>query len=171
MHIISCCLNDNTIAAMKRNSRTALLTLCSLVVAGGVLLAQQIGDVPGISAHLNQADIESGRVSLQETVQHGERLFKAFFNKLDGHGRPATQTGMVRTTGPDAHTCIACHNHPRPGGNGDFSSNVFVNGEDIRHLKGPDTAVKSGDELSIVPAIAGGSPLAREAIAGTPWRA
>ena len=49
--------------------------------------------------------------------------------------------------------------------------NVFVNGEDIRHLKGPDTAVKSGDELSIVPAIAGGLPLAREAIAGTPWRA
>ena len=36
-------------------------------------------------------------------------------------------------------------------------SNVFVNGEDIRHLQGPDTTVKSGDELSIVPAIAGGS--------------
>ena len=34
--------------------------------------------------------------------------------------------------------------------------NVFVNGEDIRHLQGPDTAVKAGDELSIVPAIAGG---------------
>ena len=34
--------------------------------------------------------------------------------------------------------------------------NVFVNGEDIRHLKGPDTAVKPGDELSVVPAIAGG---------------
>jgi len=121
---------------MKRNSRTALLTLCSIVVAGGLLLAQQIGDVPGISAHLNQADIESGRVSFQETVQHGERLFKAFFNKLDGHGRPATQTGMVRTTGPDAHTCIACHNHPRPGGNGDFSSNVFVNGESERMTVG-----------------------------------
>lgn len=34
--------------------------------------------------------------------------------------------------------------------------NVFVNGEDIRYLQGPDTAVKAGDELSIVPAIAGG---------------
>lgn len=34
--------------------------------------------------------------------------------------------------------------------------NVFVNGEDVRYLEGPDTRVKSGDELSIVPAIAGG---------------
>ena len=34
--------------------------------------------------------------------------------------------------------------------------NIFVNGEDIRYLQGPDTAVNAGDELSIVPAIAGG---------------
>jgi len=36
--------------------------------------------------------------------------------------------------------------------------NIFVNGEDVRHLQGPDTTVKAGDELSIVPAIAGGLP-------------
>ncbi|MFN8544040.1 MAG: ubiquitin-like small modifier protein 1 [Candidatus Binatia bacterium] len=34
--------------------------------------------------------------------------------------------------------------------------NIFVNGEDIRFLQNLDTAVKAGDELSIVPAIAGG---------------
>ena len=34
--------------------------------------------------------------------------------------------------------------------------NIFVNGEDIRFLKHLDTALKAGDELSIVPAIAGG---------------
>ena len=34
--------------------------------------------------------------------------------------------------------------------------NIFVNGEDIRFLKQLDTPLKSGDELSIVPAIAGG---------------
>ena len=34
--------------------------------------------------------------------------------------------------------------------------NIFVNGEDIRFLKNLETAVKAGDELSIVPAIAGG---------------
>ena len=34
--------------------------------------------------------------------------------------------------------------------------NVFVNGEDIRFLQQLATPVKAGDELSIVPAIAGG---------------
>src|SRR5262249_8698513 len=34
--------------------------------------------------------------------------------------------------------------------------NIFVNGEDIRFLQHLDTPVKAGDELSIVPAIAGG---------------
>ena len=35
--------------------------------------------------------------------------------------------------------------------------NVYVNEEDIRYQEGEDTAVKSGDSISIVPAIAGGS--------------
>ena len=34
--------------------------------------------------------------------------------------------------------------------------NVFVNDEDIRVLQESETPVKSGDEVSIVPAIAGG---------------
>jgi molybdopterin synthase sulfur carrier subunit len=34
--------------------------------------------------------------------------------------------------------------------------NVYVNGEDIRFLQDKATAVKIGDEVSIVPAIAGG---------------
>ena len=34
--------------------------------------------------------------------------------------------------------------------------NVYVNGEDIRFLGSLDTPVKEGDEISIVPAIAGG---------------
>ena len=34
--------------------------------------------------------------------------------------------------------------------------NVFVNEEDIRFLKGDQTAIKDGDEVSIIPAIAGG---------------
>ena len=34
--------------------------------------------------------------------------------------------------------------------------NVYVNEEDIRFLKNQETAVKSGDEISIIPAIAGG---------------
>ena len=34
--------------------------------------------------------------------------------------------------------------------------NFYVNDEDIRFLQGETTALKEGDELSIVPAIAGG---------------
>ena len=34
--------------------------------------------------------------------------------------------------------------------------NVFVNGEDIRFLQNMETALKEGDAISIVPAIAGG---------------
>jgi molybdopterin synthase sulfur carrier subunit len=35
--------------------------------------------------------------------------------------------------------------------------NLYVNGEDIRFLASLDTPVKEGDEISIVPAIAGGT--------------
>ena len=34
--------------------------------------------------------------------------------------------------------------------------NIYVNQEDIRFLQGAKTALKPGDEVSIVPAIAGG---------------
>lgn len=39
--------------------------------------------------------------------------------------------------------------------------NVYVNEEDIRFLKAEATEVKDGDEVSIVPAIAGGKFLVR----------
>jgi sulfur-carrier protein len=34
--------------------------------------------------------------------------------------------------------------------------NFYVNSEDIRFLEGTDTALQDGDEVSIVPAVAGG---------------
>lgn len=34
--------------------------------------------------------------------------------------------------------------------------NIYLGDEDIRHLDGPDTVLEAGDELSIVPSIAGG---------------
>jgi molybdopterin synthase sulfur carrier subunit len=34
--------------------------------------------------------------------------------------------------------------------------NIYQNEEDIRFLDGLDTAVKDGDSISVVPAIAGG---------------
>ncbi|QPJ62909.1 MAG: MoaD/ThiS family protein [Candidatus Nitronauta litoralis] len=35
--------------------------------------------------------------------------------------------------------------------------NIYVNEEDIRFLEGEKTAIKDGDEVSIIPAIAGGA--------------
>jgi molybdopterin synthase sulfur carrier subunit len=34
--------------------------------------------------------------------------------------------------------------------------NVYVNGEDVRFLQGLETPTTSGDEVSVVPAVAGG---------------
>src|SRR5262245_19545110 len=124
------------LTAIQRNLKAVLLTLSSLFVTSAVLPAQQIGDGPAISVHMNQADIDSGRLSFQEAVKHGEKLFNAVFNRFDGHGRPGTTADgqprapsnlpMLRPTGPDAHSCASCHNRPRSGGGGDFPTNVFV---------------------------------------------
>ena len=42
--------------------------------------------------------------------------------------------------------------------NGDlrYFVNIYLNGEDVRFLDGLETATASGDEVSIVPAVAGG---------------
>lgn len=34
--------------------------------------------------------------------------------------------------------------------------NLYVNGEDVRFLQGLNTSLKAGDEVSIIPAVAGG---------------
>ena len=36
--------------------------------------------------------------------------------------------------------------------------NVFVNGQNVRKLSGAATAVKGGDEIGVIPAMAGGAP-------------
>ena len=50
--------------------------------------------------------------------------------------------------------------------NGDLRAfiNVFVNSDNIKNLQGWDTPVKSGDEIMLIPAIAGGSE--RESVLG-----
>jgi molybdopterin synthase sulfur carrier subunit len=35
--------------------------------------------------------------------------------------------------------------------------NIYLNGEDVHFLQGLDTPANSGDEISIVPAVAGGA--------------
>src|SRR6476659_8469952 len=121
---------------MNWNRRSILLTLGSILAMTFAVRGQQIGETPGVRVHLNEEDIEGGRVSFQQIVAHGEMLFTAVFNRLDGQGRPATtgdaeprvpnQPAMMRTSGPEAHSCVSCHNRPRAGGGGDFSTNVFI---------------------------------------------
>ena len=43
--------------------------------------------------------------------------------------------------------------------NGDlrYFVNIYLNGEDVRFLQGLETSTTSGDEISIVPAVAGGA--------------
>ena len=42
--------------------------------------------------------------------------------------------------------------------------NLYLNDEDIRFLQGLDTELKDGDEVSIIPAIAGGAPIKKKNI-------
>ena len=40
-----------------------------------------------------------------------------------------------------------------------FFVNLYINGEDVRFLQGMDTSADTGDEVSIVPSVAGGSSI------------
>ena len=79
------------------------------------------------------------KAELADLTATGEALFSANFTTQDGVGRPqATQAidptrrkhpreqVFLRTAGPDAGSCAACHNQPVVGGAGDFVTNVFT---------------------------------------------
>lgn len=126
---------------MHRNRTTISLTLGSILVLTCALHGQRIGETPAITTHMNEAEIETGQVPFEQIVEHGRQLFTAVFNKLDGQGRPGTtadaeprapKPGMLRINGPEAHSCVSCHNRPRAGGGGDFATNVFVMFESVK---------------------------------------
>lgn len=81
--------------------------------------------------------------------------------------RPLTKgQGEVQAKGATITEMIEGLNTAHPGlkdrlcdENGELRRfvNIYVNEEDIRFLNGKNTALKDGDEVSIVPAIAGGS--------------
>jgi mono/diheme cytochrome c family protein len=109
-----------------------------------ILAAQataQIGERPALETHLDQADIESGVVTIQDCFDQGRVIFNARFNVLDGQGRPATrgngqqrnpdEPDFTRVSSPEANSCAGCHNQPSAGGGGDFVANVFVGAEGL----------------------------------------
>lgn len=119
-----------------------------LLLAGGVSVAaaedieiyqcpEDFPEGPAFTQHLEQEDIVSGAVSLEEVLAVGQLLFDTDFNTCDGRGRPAStgggdkrdpagQPAFIRTSSPDSNSCFGCHNEPRSGGGGDFVANVFV---------------------------------------------
>jgi cytochrome c peroxidase len=100
----------------------------------------RIGERPAIEQHVDQADIDSGKLKLADLMRAGQKLFDAQFNTLDGAGRPGSmgdgaprspnQPPFTRISGPDANSCFGCHSRPRSGGAGDFVANVFVLGQE-----------------------------------------
>lgn len=80
--------------------------------------------------------------------------------------RQVTQgLGEVRLTGTSVADCIENLEAQFPGikdrlcdESGEIRRfvNMYVNGQDVRFLAGKATPVQPGDELSIVPAVAGG---------------
>jgi molybdopterin synthase sulfur carrier subunit len=75
------------------------------------------------------------------------------------------QQGTVSAEGGSVGECIDCLEGLYPGlkerlcdETGELRRfiNVYVNGEDVRFLSGLQSPLKTGDEVSIVPAVAGG---------------
>jgi molybdopterin synthase sulfur carrier subunit len=73
---------------------------------------------------------------------------------------------IVSTSGDTLHGCLSHLEERYPAirarlrdeqGNLRRFVNLYVNGEDIRFLQGLDTTLKPGDELAIIPAVAGGA--------------
>jgi cytochrome c peroxidase len=103
-----------------------------------------IGREAGVAVHLK--DDDEFRTPLDQLIAYGKELFIAKWTVEDGAGRPLLKgngralsdptqplTGARaynRLSGPDANSCVGCHNAPHgtPGGAGDFASAAFVGG-------------------------------------------
>ena len=56
-----------------------------------------VGDKPVMDHHLDESSILGGTVSVADVLLHGQHLFEASFNTLDGAGRPESLgTGPAR---------------------------------------------------------------------------
>ncbi len=113
--------------------------------AGRAASRSQIGREVGLTRHLQ--DGQERRLSTLELLLHGKNIFGANWTTEEGGGRPLSKgTGRPlvdpsspltgrrsfnRISGPDANSCVGCHNTPYgiSGGGGDFVTNVFVLGQ------------------------------------------
>ncbi len=75
----------------------------------------------------NQAEIEASGTNIKELIEDLEKNFPGIKERI------CDETGKVRRF-----------------------INIYVNEEDVRFLQQDETPLKDGDEVSIIPAIAGG---------------
>jgi sulfur-carrier protein len=92
----------------------------------------------GVSVYIptpfRRATANQDRVELEATD------VKALLDALEG--RFEGLRGLVRNEAGEVHHHV----------------NVYVNGDEISRLQGQATVLSSGDEVSIIPALAGGGP-------------
>jgi hypothetical protein len=128
----------------------ALLSILAVVegalfAVGGAGAQEQpppvIGQELAVARHLRAG--EEFTLPISALVEHGKALFSASWTDQDGGGRPLTngtggllsdparrldgQRAFNRISGPDANSCLGCHNTPFaiPGGGGDVTTSVF----------------------------------------------
>lgn len=130
------------------------------ILTAGRTVAQGIGEEKALPRRL--ADGEEFTLSVKELIRHGKDVFTANWTAQEGQGRPLTKgTGaplsdpssplvfprnMNRVSATDSNSCAGCHNVPRPGGAGDFVTNVFVLGQrfDFATFDGSDMVPTRG---------------------------
>ena len=135
-----------TISAVAATAALCVLALLTVACARPAETAAPsetdaaIGESGVLNGHTLQSEIDGRKLTLAQIVERGESLFTASFNALDGAGRPETTDVGVnnfrpphtfpdnfnRISGPDANSCLGCHNQPRAGGAADNAANVFV---------------------------------------------
>ncbi|MBO82856.1 MAG: hypothetical protein CL506_00650 [Actinobacteria bacterium] len=121
---------------------------------------ESFGEHPNIKTHLDQSSVKD--LNIDELIIHGQMLFETSFNDLDGLGRPET-TGagssrprreapqnFNRISGPDAGSCIACHNLPSIGGGGDNAQNVFNLASDVDFVTLEGSVGSEEDSASLI---------------------
>jgi len=127
---------------MRTCKHVVALIACAMLLPGMSAHARTdvtLGEQPAITKHLDETAIESGQVGFQDLVAAGRALFTTRCNILDGRGRPAStgtgeprptaQADFLRTSGPEASSCLGCHMQPGTGGTAGPVANVFVGAE------------------------------------------
>ncbi len=84
---------------------------------------------------------------------------RSYTNNQSTVAVPGSNVGEVVANLIDDYDALRDHLHDRTGRLRSFI-NLYLNDEDIRYLDGEQTPIKSGDTLSIVPSIAGGTGFA-----------